>query len=83
MEYQEHPLPPDLDCFVAAIWTLRCGGARDTILDHSAPPDGCVELIRRLAGWSRWGRRTQYDAAKGDEPVRAANSRAKVNAAAF
>lgn len=54
MDYRETPPPPNLDGFVAAIWTLDVGGKPDEWVEHRAVPDGCIELIRRHAGRSIW-----------------------------
>lgn len=54
MDYRETPLPPGLDGFVAAIWTLDVGGEAGDWAAHEAVPDGCIELIRRHAGRSIW-----------------------------
>jgi AraC-like DNA-binding protein len=61
MDYREHPPPPHLDGLVKTYWTLA-GGAppRDWCLQQ-AVPDGCIEIIRRLSGRSRWN---------GDQPAR-------------
>jgi len=55
MDYREHPPPPQLEGLVKACWTLSGTGAPDDWVEQQAVPDGCVELIRRLAGRSRWG----------------------------
>lgn len=60
MDYRETPPPPHLVGLVKARWTL---GAEDTATDwlrQKATPDGCVEIIRRIDGRSRWG---------GDQPA--------------
>jgi AraC-like DNA-binding protein len=36
-------------------WTLSCGGSSDEWIEQTATPDGCVEIIYRQAGRSRWG----------------------------
>jgi AraC-like DNA-binding protein len=54
MEYREHALPKALAGWVAAVWDMRCGGSADATVEHIAPPDGCIELIRRTRGHSRW-----------------------------
>ena len=54
MEYREFPPPPALEGLVKVRWTLAGGGAPDTWLAQQAVPDGCVEIITRLAGRSRW-----------------------------
>jgi AraC-like DNA-binding protein len=55
MQYAEIPLPA-LDGLVKTLWTLRCDGAPDAVVEHDATPDGCLEVIRRLDGRSSWGR---------------------------
>ena len=56
MRYVELPLPPELNLLVAGVWTLDAGDdARDWI-EHEATPDGCVEVICRTRGQSRWRR---------------------------
>jgi AraC-like DNA-binding protein len=54
MEYREHALPEDLTGWVAAVWSMRCGDDARSVVEHIAPPDGCIELIRRTRGQSRW-----------------------------
>jgi hypothetical protein len=54
MEYREHAPPPALAGLVKAFWTLDGGGSADEWIAQQATPDGCVEIIRRLAGRSRW-----------------------------
>src|ERR1044072_982475 len=54
MDYREHPAPPHLEGLVKSCWTLDAGGDADQWIAQQATPDGCVELIRRLAGRSRW-----------------------------
>ncbi|MDF7777562.1 AraC family transcriptional regulator [Sphingomonas sp. AOB5] len=52
MDYAELPLPPELDGFVAAVWTLSANSP--DWIEHEATPDGCIELIRRHTGRSIW-----------------------------
>ena len=54
MDYREVSPPEELRPFVKAGWTLDAGGAAGEWLSRSATPDGCVEIIRRLAGASVW-----------------------------
>lgn len=61
MDYREYPPPPALEGLVKVRWTLAGDGAPDDWRAHQAVPDGCVELITRLAGRSRWA---------GDQPER-------------
>lgn len=56
MDYAEHPVPPALAGLVAAIWTASVPADGPTWIAQEAVPDGCVELIRRHAGRSRWRR---------------------------
>src|SRR5688572_26779387 len=61
MDYREVPPPPALEGLVKVRWTLAGSGAADTWVAQQAVPDGCVEIITRLAGRSRWD---------GDQPER-------------
>ena len=61
MDYREHPPPPALEGLVKVRWTLAGEGAAADWLAQQAVPDGCVEIITRLAGRSRWA---------GDQPAR-------------
>ncbi len=61
MDYQEFPPPPALAGLVKVRWTLAGSGAAGTWLAQQAVPDGCVEIITRLAGRSRWD---------GEQPAR-------------
>jgi AraC-like DNA-binding protein len=61
MDYREHPPSPALEGLVKVRWTLAGGGAAENWLTQQAVPDGCVEIIARTAGRSRWG---------GDQPPR-------------
>ncbi len=54
MDYREYPPPPALAGLVKCFWTLAADGAPGGWIEHRATPDGCVEIIRRLAGRSRW-----------------------------
>ena len=54
MEYRDCPPPVSLDGLVKAFWTLDAGSRADSWIEHQATPDGCIELIARLAGQSRW-----------------------------
>jgi len=60
MDYVEHPPPPHLEGLVKVRWTLAAGGDPEAWIEQQATPDGCVEIIRRLAGRSRWN---------GDQPA--------------
>ncbi len=56
MDYAELPLPPELEDWVAALWTASITfDARDWT-EFEAVPDGCIELIRRAGGSSFWRR---------------------------
>jgi AraC-like DNA-binding protein len=61
MDYREQPPPPALEGLVKVRWTLAGDGAADAWIAQQAVPDGCVEIISRLAGRSRWD---------GDQPAR-------------
>jgi AraC-like DNA-binding protein len=61
MEYRETPPPPHLAGLVKARWALEAGGAADAWLPQQATPDGCIEIIHRIRGRSRWG---------GEQPAR-------------
>lgn len=61
VDYVEHAPPPALDGLVKVRWTLSGSGAAGLWAAQQAVPDGCVEIITRLAGRSRWG---------GDQPAR-------------
>ncbi|HTU11667.1 MAG TPA: helix-turn-helix domain-containing protein [Allosphingosinicella sp.] len=55
MDYREHPPAPALQGLIKVRWTLAGGGNADTWAAQQAVPDGCVEIITRHAGRSRWG----------------------------
>ncbi len=59
VDYCEQPPAPHLAGLIKCFWTLDAGGSADEWVEQQATPDGCVEIIRRLAGRSRWG---------GDQP---------------
>lgn len=54
MDYREHAPAPEQAGLIKTFWTLEGGGAAGEWIAQQATPDGCVELIRRLAGRSRW-----------------------------
>ncbi len=56
MDYREQPPSDALTGLVKAWWSLEGGGDARTELEHLATPDGCVEIISRLRGSSRWGK---------------------------
>lgn len=55
IDYAEHPPAPELDGLVKTYWRLEARGDADVWIDHQAVPDGCVEIIARTRGRSRWG----------------------------
>ena len=61
MDYREFPPPPALEGLVKVRWSLAGGGPADAWIAQQAVPDGCVEIITRLAGRSRWA---------GEQPAR-------------
>jgi len=61
MDYCEHAPAPEQAGLIKCFWTLDGGGAAGEWTPQQATPDGCVELIRRFAGRSRWD---------GDQPER-------------
>ncbi len=61
MEYREHVPAPALNGLVKVRWTLAGSGAAKAWITQQAVPDGCVEIITRRAGRSRWD---------GDQPAR-------------
>ena len=54
MDYREYAPPAALAGLIKCFWTLDAGAVAGTWIAQQATPDGCVELIRRLAGRSRW-----------------------------
>jgi len=61
MDYREAPPPPELEGLIKVCWTLSGHGAAAEWIAQQAVPDGCVEIITRLAGRSRWD---------GEQPAR-------------
>jgi AraC-like DNA-binding protein len=55
MDYCEIEPPEALRHLVKAAWTLAVPEDGPEWVRHVATPDGCIEIIRRLAGRSRWG----------------------------
>ena len=55
MDYREQLPPAALEGLVKVRWTLEGHGTAGGWLGQQAVPDGCVEIIYRLAGRSRWG----------------------------
>jgi len=56
VDYAEHPLPEALTGLVAAVWTVSLPADGPAWVEQEAVPDGCVELIRRHSGHSKWRR---------------------------
>jgi AraC-like DNA-binding protein len=54
MDYREYPPPPSLEGLIKVRWTLTGNGASQEWIGQQAVPDGCVEIITRLGGRSRW-----------------------------
>lgn len=61
MNYREVPPPPGLEGLIKVRWSLAGDGPADAWLAQQAVPDGCVEIISRHAGRSRWA---------GEQPAR-------------
>jgi AraC-like DNA-binding protein len=57
MDYQEQPPPPPLRRWLKVGWTLRASGDANPQqwIEQMATPDGCLEIIQRDGGRSRWG----------------------------
>jgi AraC-like DNA-binding protein len=71
INYAEHPPAPALDGLVKAFWRLEAHGDAGAWIDHQAVPDGCVEIIARTRGRSRWGgeQPALFAAGYNDAPV--------------
>jgi len=54
VQYHEYPPGAALAGLVKAFWRLTADSGGPDWVEHRAVPDGCVELIRRLDGRSRW-----------------------------
>lgn len=54
MDYRESPPPPHLAGLIKARWTLTGDGTAYRWIEQQATPDGCIEIIRRTQGRSRW-----------------------------
>lgn len=54
MRYAEVHPPASLQHAIKLGWTLELDGHADEVVDQSAMPDGCIEIIRRLQGSSFW-----------------------------
>jgi len=61
MDYRELPPPPHQEGLIKVRWTLAGTGPAEEWREQQAVPDGCVEIIRRIAGRSRWD---------GEQPAR-------------
>ena len=61
MDYREIPPAPALEGLIKVRWSLAGTGAATDWVEQQAVPDGCVEIIVRHAGRSRWD---------GDQPAR-------------
>lgn len=72
MLYAEFQPPAGLEHAVKLGWTLRADGRADSTVEHVATPDGCVEIIHRVAGRSFWKRPQppQFAAGLIGEPAR-------------
>lgn len=71
MDYAEQPPPDDLAGLVKTFWRLEADGDPADWIDHQAVPDGCVEIIARTNGRSRWGEEQPalFAAGLNDAPV--------------
>lgn len=54
MDYAEQAPPDELAGLVKTFWRLEADGDPDEWIDHQAVPDGCIEIIARTRGRSRW-----------------------------
>lgn len=54
MDYAEQSPDEELAGLVKSFWRLDARGDPAAWIDHRAVPDGCVELIARIRGRSRW-----------------------------
>ena len=72
MDYKERPAAEPLAGLVKCFWTLDAAGSAEEWIEHDATPDGCVEVIRRVAGRSRWhgAQPETFVAGLNDRPVR-------------
>ena len=55
MDYREFAAPEALRHLVKLGWTLTVPRDRPKWVTHIATPDGCMEIIHRLEGRSKWG----------------------------
>ena len=72
MDYRERVPAAPLAGLVKCFWTLDAGGRPGEWIAHEATPDGCIEVIRRRAGRSRWDspQPETFVAGLNDRPVR-------------
>jgi AraC-like DNA-binding protein len=72
MDYAEQSPPEGLAGLVKTFWRLEADGDPGVWIDHQAVPDGCVEIIARTRGRSRWDGEQPALFAAGliDAPVR-------------
>jgi len=54
VDYSEQVPPERLRPFAKQAWTLACDGPPGAWIPQTATPDGCIEIICRLRGRSRW-----------------------------
>ena len=54
VDYREYAPSAEHSSLVKAAWTLDVGDTGGHPVTHVATPDGCVEIIHRLAGQSTW-----------------------------
>ena len=55
MDYREVEAPSAMQAIVKLAWSLTVPADGPAWIRHVATPDGCMEIIRRLSGRSRWG----------------------------
>lgn len=54
MDYREVEPPNAMRAMVKRAWSLAVPECHPAWVRHVATPDGCIEIIRRLSGRSRW-----------------------------
>lgn len=71
MDYAEQAPPDDLAGLVKTFWRLEANSDPAEWIDHQAVPDGCIEIIARTRGRSRWGEEQPalFIAGLNDAPV--------------
>lgn len=71
MDYAEQPPADDLAGLIKTFWRLEADSDPASWIDHQAVPDGCVEIIARTRGRSRWGedQPALFAAGLNDAPV--------------